>query len=125
MEEVKADRAKLLELSIAIKSKLERQVQEVRSQLTAEQTRWADLLEELQEREKTCAKLQGQLSDRDAEIAELRSQFQAVPAQLIPDIKTAYEGYKREKKPGRTFTVSELKPFYVAILKGLTLDKGN
>ena len=36
MEEVTADRAKLLESSITIKSKLERQVQELRSQLATE-----------------------------------------------------------------------------------------
>ena len=59
------------------------------------------------------------------ELLELRSQFQAAPAQSIPDLKTAYEGYKREKKPGRSFTISELRPFYAAILKGSTPNKGN
>ncbi|MEG5164450.1 hypothetical protein QUB37_29175 [Microcoleus sp. AT3-A2] len=72
---MKADRAKLLESSIQIKTRLEKEVRELRSQLQTEKARWADVEEELQARDKTCANLQGQLSDRDAIIAELRSEL--------------------------------------------------
>lgn len=70
-------------------------------------------------------------------LEEVRSQLQTVQAendqlkaapskhQKIPDLKTAYEGYKKEDKPGRTFTMKELKPFHIAILKGLTPEKGS
>jgi hypothetical protein len=52
---------------------------------------------------------------------------QAQTQPQLPDIETAYDLYKekkkQDKKGGRLLTVAELRPFYNAILKALTLDK--
>jgi len=72
------------------------------------------------------------ISDRDEEIERLESELASRPeensapiAVNLLDLKVVYEIYKKEKKPGRAFTISELKPFYAAILKTLTPEKGN
>ncbi|MEG5238681.1 hypothetical protein [Microcoleus sp. AT9b-C3] len=59
-----------------------------------------------------------------AELADLK-QNSALIAIELPDLKTVHAIYKTERKPGRTFTITELKPFYAAILKALTPNKGN
>jgi len=106
-ETLKADYAKLLESSTHITNKLQQEVQELRSQLVAERA----------DREEVETELAG--LKQNSAIAE------ASKSLSLPDLKIAYEGYKKEKKPGRTFTISELKPFYAAILKALTPEKVN
>jgi hypothetical protein len=52
---------------------------------------------------------------------------QAQTRPQLPDIKTAYDLYKenkkQDKKGRRLLTVAELRPFYNAILKALTPDR--
>ena len=61
LEEVKADRAKLLESSTVVTNKLREEVQQLRSQLATERA----------DREE----IERQLSDRESEIAEVRSEL--------------------------------------------------
>jgi cell division protein FtsB len=72
----------------------------------------------------------GNLRDENEALRQENEALKAENAQLktdthLPDLKAVYEIYKKEKKPGRTFTLTELKPFYAAMLKLLTPDKGN
>lgn len=87
--------------------KFEEEIEKLRSQLATEQTRWADLLEELQAREKTCASLQGQLADRDKIIAEMRSELsdlkqKSAPARDLPDAADLLNQLKAKRKKSKT-----------------------
>ena len=62
-ETLKTDYAALLESSTLVTNKLRQELQEVRSQLETERTRWDELQEELDDREEICAQLRSQLSD--------------------------------------------------------------
>ncbi|MEG5032805.1 hypothetical protein [Microcoleus sp. AT3-D2] len=62
-ETLKADYAKLLESSTQVTNKLRQEVQELRSQLEVEKTRWDELREELDDQEETCAELRSEVSD--------------------------------------------------------------
>ncbi|WP_377476394.1 MAG: hypothetical protein P2A85_26635 [Microcoleus anatoxicus] len=62
-QKLKTDYATLLESSTLVTNKLRQELQEVRSQLETERTRWDELQEELDDREEICAQLRSELSD--------------------------------------------------------------
>jgi len=75
LEEVKADRAKLLESSTVVTKKLERDVQELRSQLEKEKSRGEELWEELSDTEQTLVEVRAENSDLKKTCDELRSEL--------------------------------------------------
>jgi uncharacterized coiled-coil DUF342 family protein len=79
---VKADRAKLLESSITIKSNLERQVQELRSQLETEKKRVEEVWEELEDSEKVLAEIRSENSELKKTCDELRSEVSGLEEKL-------------------------------------------
>ena len=110
LEEVKADRTKLLESSTRITNKLREEVREVRSQLATEETRFNELGVELDNSEEIRGDIQAQLSGREEKLAELRSELSnlkqksATAEKDLPEAADILDQLRKAK--GKKFTAS-------------------
>ncbi|MEG4810319.1 hypothetical protein QUA82_21795 [Microcoleus sp. F8-D3] len=85
-ETLKADYAALVESSTQVTNKLRQEVQELRSQLATERSRWDKLREELDDREETCAELRSEVSDLKQNSAPTVAEFPE-PCDLLNQLK--------------------------------------
>ena len=113
LEEVKADRAKLLESSSTIKSNLERKVQELRSQLAAEETRFKELDEECDDRDKIIAELRSQLAIERVDREEVEKKLEEL--QENSDIDFDFAGKAGELVSWLRKTVGKALPKQVTV----------
>ena len=81
-EKLRADYAALLESSTAVTKKLEREVQELRSQLQTEKSRGEEMWEELGDTEQALAEVRSENSELKKTCGELRSEVSDLKKQL-------------------------------------------
>jgi DNA repair exonuclease SbcCD ATPase subunit len=125
-EAVKREYAALLESSTAVTKKLERQVQEMRSQLGTQQTRWDELREELDDRDETCAELRVKNSELTKTCAELGSELSDLKQnsatvskpleKILPDALTILN-YLRGKRKKTPVTLADIEAILEMIEK--------
>ncbi|CAA9390986.1 hypothetical protein AVDCRST_MAG94-5402 [uncultured Leptolyngbya sp.] len=94
---MKADRAKLLESSITIKSNLERQVQELRSQLEKERAERKDLDEEFWNLDGRWVESQNEVAKLQAELSDLK-QKSAAASKDLPEAADLLNQLKTRRK---------------------------
>jgi chromosome segregation ATPase len=121
LKEVEAGRAKLLESSITIKSNLERQVQELRSQLETERADREEVEAQLVDREKQIEELRSQLNQERADREEIENELselkqKSATAREFPEAAEVYNQFKAEN-PKTKITYSDMKKILVIIEK--------
>lgn len=105
-ERLQTDYAQLLESSTVVTNKLREEVQQLRSQLEAERTRWDELQEEVSDREETCAELQSENSDLKKTCAQLRKELsdlkqKSATASELPEAADVLNKLKAQRKKSR------------------------
>jgi chromosome segregation ATPase len=105
--DARADYAKLLESSTVVTKKLDQKVQELRSQLKAEQTRYEELDEEFQELDDQWSDCKKEVRQLEAELAELK-QKSAAASKDLPEAAEVYNQLKSKRKKSTT-TLADLE----------------
>ena len=106
LQEVKADRAKLLESSTVVTKKLERDVQELRSQLATEKTRGEEIWEELSDTEQALVEVRAENSHLQTTCDKLRSELadlnqKSATASELPEAADLLNQLKARRKKSR------------------------
>jgi len=102
-ERLQTDYAALLESSTAVTKKLEREVQELRSQLQTEKTRGEEIWEELSDTEQTLAEVRSENSELKKTCNELRSDLNQESATVskLPEAADLLNQLKGRRKKSR------------------------
>ena len=122
-EKLRTDYDTLLESSTHVTNKLRQEVQELRSQLQAEQTRWDELRDELDDRDEICEELRGKLADREAELTAVRSELSDLKQKSAAANKDLPDATDVKQESARTSDLSDKAAKVVSFFRPLLNKK--